>query len=386
MTRILRDIVGGREPTFSSRIQSLEDLTGKRTIDIELTAEMLGRLSDITKQLNLDPLDTTPEELYASLLLKAKEHDKLLRESYHNNLDDLIRKINNHPGSSQVPVIKHSALRSAVAKVPPKKVMSLLGYRAVSSMLKRADIEQVILGAFIHESVTWHRAFVKEIKKCKISDMTLERPKVVLLDSKLTSSLKGHHIFPYAQLAALVGVSGLLANKTCGWLELSARAGDGLFHLHQRGVYLKLNRFEPNIIKRIIDLSYISSISVTKISSVRVPWTSVYSYISRNIDEIDFDEETNVDKNDFKWNGPIELLKDIHHQLNFWKMTTITAKPTDSKPVSLNLSDIAFNALHEVSYDRRTYSNIARLTLEELLSRYFSHINERDSTLRTIGL
>lgn len=386
MTRILREIIGAKEPTFSKKIKELEELTGRHTVDIELTAELLAKLSDATKKLKLDPFDTTPEEIYAALLHRAREHDQLLRESYHHNIDEMIRRINHHDNVAEVPVIKQSSLRSIIGEVPPKKVMACLGYRSVNSLLKRADIEQVLVGAFILESVTWHRAFTKKLRQCKVSDVTLDKPKVILIDEKFVKGLKQPHNLPYVQFAGLIGISGSLCNRQCGWLEIAARSADGLFYVHQRGIYLKLFRFQTGIIKKIVEISYLSPISVSKISNVRVSWASVYNYINRNLSEILFTDESAVEKEDFKWAGPVELLKNIHHQLDYWKLTRITAKPTNSIPVSLNISDIAFNALHGLSYEQRSYSHLAKQTLDELLSRYFELVNHRDDTLRMIGI
>lgn len=386
MTRILREIIGGREPTFSARIQQLEQLTGKRTVDIELTAEMLSKLADITRKLQLDPNDTTPEEIYSALIHKAKEHDELLRNSYQQNVKSLINKINHHPNTVSIPVIKQSKLRSIIGENPPKKVMSILGYRSVASLLKRSDINQVLVGAFMHESITWHRAFSKRVKRCTTSDITLEPPKIIAVDKKLLKNYTKPFSIPYVQLAGIVGVDASNLNKPYGWLEFTARSADGLYYVHQRGIYLKINRFQPKIIKLVVDLTYLAPSSITKMASVRVPWTVIYAYISNNIDDVNFSPDGPVDRNDFMWKGSVELLKNVHQHLDFWKITKIIAKPAELKPVSLNVSDIAFNALHGVSYLERSNTALSRLTLDELLSRYFRHTIDKEEKLKNIGI
>lgn len=386
MTRILREIIGGREPTFSTRIQQLEEATGKRTVDIELTAEMLSKLSDITKKLSLDPHDTTPEELYAALIHKAKEHDLLLRQSYNENLELLIRKINHHPQAVTIPVIRQNKIRSIIGEVPPKKVMSILGFRSTASLLKRADLSQVLIGAFMHESVTWHRLFTKKLRKCSLSDITLEYPKIIAVDKRLLKNVKEPKPIPYVQLAGIVGVDTSRINQPYGWLEFIARSTDGLFYVHQRGIYLKLNRFQSRITKQLVTLTYLAPSSISKLASVRLPWSVIYLYVSSNLDEVMFTQEGPVEKDDFRWKGSVEILRDIHQQLEFWKITKIIGKPSQNKPVSLNISDIAFNALHGVSYLERTNNTLARLTLDELLSRYFRHSQDRDEKLINIGI
>lgn len=387
MTKILRDIIGAREPTFSTRINQLEQLTGKRTVDIELTANLLANISDTTKKLNLDPYDTTPQELYASLIQKAKEHDGLLRSSYDSKITELIRRINRHDAIAQVPVIKNSTLRKLISDLPPKKVMSVLKFRSVASMLKRTDIYQIIIGAFLLESVTWHRSFAKLIKStCNVSDITLSTPRVVAVSPKLTSNFVPPYNFPYIQLAGLVPITTKTVNKPGGWLELAARSTDGLFHVHQRGVYLKLYRFDPKIVKKMVDLTYVAPVSVAKIGQVNVPWSAIYNYIARNSDILNSVDESTVDSNDFKWQGSVDLLRKVHQQMDFWASTRISAKPTETRPVSLNISDIAFSTLNDVSYVQRTNAHVSKYVLDELLSRYFSHSPDKIETLKSLGL
>lgn len=387
MTKILREIIGAREPTFSTRINQLEQLTGKKTIDIELTANLLSGISDVTKKLNLDPYDTTPQELYASLVQKALEHDRMLRDSYDGKISELIKRINRHEFMAQIPVIKNSTLRKLLYDLPPKKVMSALMYRSVASMLKRSDIQQVIIGAFLLESVTWHRSFAKLIKTtCTISDISLSVPKLVVVSPKLISNIEPPYNFPYVQLAGLIPITTKTTNMPGGWLELSARATDGLFYVHQRGVYLKLFRFERIIVKKMVDLTYVAPVSVSKIGQVNVPWAAIYNYISRNINTFNSIDESTVVADDFKWQGSIDLLRKVHQQMDFWTSTRISAKPTESRPVSLNISDIAFNALNGVSYDKRVNAHVSKFVLDELLSQYFSYSQEKNETLKSLGL
>ena len=88
------------------------------------------------------------------------------------------------------------------------------------------------------------------------------------------------------QFAGIVGISEVKLKDPYGWLEFTARAVDGLFYLHQRGVYLKLHRFQSNIIKQIVDLTYLPPSSIAKISTIRIPWSVIYAYVSKNIDEM----------------------------------------------------------------------------------------------------
>ncbi len=68
MTKFLREILDAKEPLFSQAIRSLENMTGKKGIDVAYTADIMGRAHHVMRQLGLDTADTLAEELYKALV------------------------------------------------------------------------------------------------------------------------------------------------------------------------------------------------------------------------------------------------------------------------------------------------------------------------------
>ena len=54
MTKLLRDILAAQEPLFTQSLRELEFLTGRKNIDIKLSAEITEKTFDTLRSLGLD--------------------------------------------------------------------------------------------------------------------------------------------------------------------------------------------------------------------------------------------------------------------------------------------------------------------------------------------
>mgnify|MGYP000264006517 CR=1 FL=1 len=58
MSKLLRDLLQAKEPLFTQSLRELEFDTGKKSIDIKLTAEIIEKTHAATRSLGLDSSDT----------------------------------------------------------------------------------------------------------------------------------------------------------------------------------------------------------------------------------------------------------------------------------------------------------------------------------------
>lgn len=385
MTRVLRELIGAAEPSFSLRIRELEEATGRHTVDIALASDVMGALATKLKQLGLDPHDTTPQELHSALKHKVLQDDALLRRSYHGNLTAAFTALNDKAPTVAVPVFKMAAFKRLLKKQPPKRVMAKLGYRSVDSLLKRADMDQVMAGVFLHESLTWHRAFAKSLRALKDADITLERPRAVLLDPKLVEGMRAVRPI-YIQSAGIAGIPVANPAHAGSWLHAISHAAEGLYLVHQRGVYLKLHRFKDSFLKELIGLTYTAPRQYRAIRSISVPWTAIYLHASHAKHTLGIDDEAAVDSRDFFWRHPSEALPLVDRRIDFWSDTDLIGKPHREMPISLNINDIAPDTYFLIPYEHSSFAALSRALRAELLARYLHHSPERDQLLRTIGI
>jgi hypothetical protein len=93
MTKLLRDLLAAQEPLFTQSLRELEYITGKKNIDSKLSADILEKISGVTRSLGLDVADTTDRELFHALSDRVREHNENLAESLGSHNDAPIRQI-----------------------------------------------------------------------------------------------------------------------------------------------------------------------------------------------------------------------------------------------------------------------------------------------------
>ena len=384
MARLLRNLLGGSEPMFSLRLKALETATGNQKTDLKLLSDVISGGSKIIKSLGLDPSDTTPVELHARLLNQAKQDDEELVQVFNGDVQELIDQLAKKAPLTQIPVIKMSKIKTIIGSNPPKKVMLALKFRSTESMLKRAPIEQLLLGAFLLESVSWHRTFAKSLKSLTPADITMDTPKAVLINPKLIKNGR------YTQIVALqcIGLVGIpkFAKSEGSMLLTAVLTSEGLYHLHARGVLLKLGRFEESCARQIAHFTYTSPEPIGEIAKINIPWLSCYSLVSANKQLQDDMPEDVVEAGDFFWKYPSQILPLLAQRVEYWDKTTIFGLAEVGQPVSLNITDIAHDLYYRVPLSNSTCAAMRRGLNTELLARYLDKSANKENMLKKLGL
>ncbi len=73
MAKFLQQLLGAKEPNFTTTIRQLESMTGSRSIDVTYIADIIHRAHSVMRRIGLDPADTTELELYKALNAHAKD-------------------------------------------------------------------------------------------------------------------------------------------------------------------------------------------------------------------------------------------------------------------------------------------------------------------------
>lgn len=384
MARLLRNLLGGSEPMFSLKLRALESATGNQKTDLKLLSDVVAGSSKTLKALNLDPADTTPVELHALVLNKAKSDDEELGRAFNNDSQKMIDRLASKAPLTQVPVIKDVKIKTILGRNPPRKVMLALGFRSTESMLKRAPLEQLLLGAFLLESINWHRTFAKSLKALTPADITMATPKVTLINPRLIKNGR------YTQIVALqcIGLVGVpkFPKVTGSALLTAVLASEGLFHLHARGVLLKLSRFEESCARQIAHFTYTSPEPIGEVGKVNIPWLSCYSFVASNKQLQNSMTEGVVEASDFFWQHPSQVLPMLNQRIEIWDKTTIFGLADETHPISLNISDIAHDLYYRVPLSNSTCTAMRRGLNTELLARYLDKSANKENILKKLGL
>ena len=74
--QVLAELLSAREPIFSLAIRQLEAESGRTGADIRLANEIEQKVKLKTKELGLDPEDTSGKELHHALIDLIKKHEQ----------------------------------------------------------------------------------------------------------------------------------------------------------------------------------------------------------------------------------------------------------------------------------------------------------------------
>jgi hypothetical protein len=205
MSKYISELLGAVEPVFGMAISQMELASGNPSVDVRLTAEIIGKAHMKTKALGLDPVDTTGKELQAALINLIERHDHFLAKRLGGNdptdVEDMLARIKlvvDRLGiSKQAWVLKHSVAKRLLKNNPPKNLMKALGYRSIDSMLKREPISELFGAVRFMESAKWLNGFLGTYWQLRPSDFESRDIEVVHMDPKKW----GKHAEPFVMRA-----------------------------------------------------------------------------------------------------------------------------------------------------------------------------------------
>ncbi|MBI4034692.1 hypothetical protein HY380_02210 [Candidatus Saccharibacteria bacterium] len=236
MSHTLTAALGESETLIKPLLTKLETLTGRPSEDLRLLSEMKQLARHKMTQLGLDPNDTTAEELHHSLKLKyandCQSFDQAINleagADFSLRFKKLTAVIRQAIGQAEVWALKPAAGRQLLKSLPPKKLMKLLGYRSLESMLKRQPLAAILISAPFCEPISWQADFKRQLTKLSSSSYGLQPAKIIELPAKL-GQLKGpDNGVAASQLVAAVGLWPAEANTESANLSLYLTLASGL--------------------------------------------------------------------------------------------------------------------------------------------------------------
>lgn len=390
MSNIIAALLGADQPFFSMSIDRLEKASGQPAEDIRLSLEILQKYRRKLRELGLDPNDTTPKELYFSLLSLAKLHDKFLARRL-TGLDNppiakLLKALPAFIESLDIAdncwVIKPVVAKRLLKSWPPPTLMKHLHFRSVDSMTKRLPIEVIFSITRISEDESWQSKLLTKYAKLTPKDFEQRPVKIVGLDGakwlpfgQKQLARKHHNIAHSKELGAILILPvnsdyrpGLALSTilTCLHYIQEIRTFSSYHKLQQTRsdfgelVYLNM-AFDPG----------------RQALMARHPlhWRTIHrSYGRRPKHQHPEIFEPYLNPKDLEWRPSEDLLYNYEPALQFWHQHEYVGvlSPVGG-PVSFNLLDNAINLLNNRPYGHHVSTNFIKALRHELDSRYLNH-------------
>lgn len=399
MTRVLSELLGAKEPGFRIGLRQLEDASGEPREDIRLTVELQHDLHNQLRLLNLDPLDTTGQELYNALLLRVKEDNEVLVSLLHSDDSgsNLMPSIERLISELAVPKIIFG-LKSASAKRllrahPPKKAMKQLGYRSMESMLKHEAVGLLFAAAHITEGVQWHVSMLAAYKKLIPRDFEA-RPITILAPTherweKIAASYvtrNKQNIICFRELGTIILLP--LGNRRLDGAPLAATLLTlrAINEVRSSSAYLKLHQVHQDFGYTVANIARHEPLTKASVAGVVLPWNLLQRYFARHQDAYNPDIfEPHIQADDLQWHPAEDSLAELHPRFEFWRGAAHLGLLDAHQPVSLNFLDVVLNFCNKLPYEQRIVHYVREHIWQELMLRYLRQTNLEEAVHKQLS-
>ncbi len=392
MTRYLSESLQAPEPFFRLSLKRLENMNGNPSSDIRLSTAVLHETQTKLTDLGLDPLNTTPKELYHVLNERVKADDKQLTRSLRfraaehvsaeaDIVSGMVHALKTETQSRQCFAIKSARFKAILKKIPPKKAMKQLGYRSVDSFLKHESVASCLAAAWLTESGAWRNQLMEQYKHSKAADF--ETRSVLIFEptaqkwrklAEQSVEQNKHNILSFKELGAVV-LLPLPSDVPPGVVTVSlGLAIHELNEVYADSTYLKLCQVHPNFNELFRNVINSEANLNSKLLYRSVPWHLIQRYYSRLSTELKTELfEPHINSDDMSWQAVEDALTRIEPKLSFWKGSAHLGFLHQHQSVSLNIVDAALNVCNNLPFEKRVTQAFQRSLWNELLLKYLNH-------------
>jgi hypothetical protein len=390
MSKIISEMLGAKEPLFSLSIKQLEQVSGNPSADVRLTAEIIGKVRLKTKELGLDPEDTTAKELYYALQNKVRRDNIRIKTSLlgvpgdNDVINDLVPPMVKVANDAKIPkkswVIKRSVAKRLLSKMPPKQMMKHLGYRSIDSMLKNEPFDEMYTALRFSEGPEWLNKYNELFKTITPSDFEQRDIHIVVMDHDKWVDLAAHytekkkHNVTHTKEMGVIAVLPMHQAKMRG---LPLKTLPLLFHyineIRLYSAFFKLKSTHPKFGAEVVDTLIADTGKAAVMAGQNIHWRVLQRYFGKLEDEKHPEAfEPHVHPEDLHWRKAEDVLYQLDPALTFWQDLDYVALNYRNKPVALNLMDVAFGYSNEIEFEDRYFYHFRESLWNEVFIRYMS--------------
>lgn len=369
-------------------VASLESLSGYGSADIRLTSRIAADVRKKIAGLNLDPDDTSPEELYEALKQKLAHDEKQLirylrtqaavKVNAEADINDGLKCVLEELAyDSQCLSLKNSSLNRMMKKYPPKKTMKSMGFKSIDSMLKHNPAALILMALNLHESKSYLASFYSEFKKCKYSDFELKPINLIFItEPKWQKAFRSSLGSGSSRIVASYELSSLIIypfQNTPGSGELISNfdlALDEMTRIASASAYLRLHLLDAAFGEKVYNIVASEEIVAAELGTRPIPWHLVQSNLHNLTDGLDL---IHVNLGDLCEKSFKQIFHDSVGLLSFWHDSEHLGYFKENTHVSLNLSDLARDLYLRNGFSNRISSGLNVHSELELLKSYLEH-------------
>lgn len=385
MSRLLSELLNAEEPMFTMALQQLERVSGNASVDVRLTAEIVGKVHMKLRALGLDPKDTTGPELYAALIGLLKRHDTFLAQRIGiddpEDVEQVLGRILDTVPALNLPmrawVMKPATAKRLLKQTPPKRVMKQLGYRSIDSMIKRESIHELYAALRFLESKEWLDRFIAKYKTLRPADFETRKIELIQMDSEKWGKSAMQYVNQSRQNITYLKEMGVVAMMP---LPIKRMAGLTiitlpliLHYINEIRVYatfFKSQQTRADFAQTIIETLVSDPGKHAAIAGHHIHWRVIHRHLGSEHATVKDLFEPHVDAEDLLWRKAEETLYRLEPALHFWYDMEYVGVLFDGHPVSFNLTDVAISYANNLKYGTQSAYHMRQNIWNELYLRY----------------
>lgn len=400
MSKLLTDLLAAKEPLFTHALQQLERASGDTGEDVRLTADIIEKFNAKVKELGLDPNDSTGPEIYNALLNLAKEHDKHLAdlvgakdsEDVHEVIPKVIELINKTDMPRRVWAMKKSVAKSFLKETPPPKIMEMLGYTSVDSMLKNENLFEIYGALRFAETPEWLNEFNTHYERLTPSDFETREIALVQMPKERWGDIAKHFIEKKRHLNTHLkelGVVLLLPPTEDRMTGITTKIFALTFHYYNEvrlySSFFKMQQVKKGFGKIFVDTLLADPGNAAIMAGQNIHWRVIQRYFGKLDDEYHPEVfEPHVQPEDLHWRHAEEQMYLVDPELAYWQGLDYVGRMYDGRPLTMNFIDVSLSYANGISYEDRYTYHFSESLWNEVFMRYMGKKNLEEQILKQL--
>ena len=372
-----------KEPLFEQALYQLEQLTGKKGVDVKLAAEIAQTAADRIKQLGLPP-DCSGPELYEVLTKLVKQHDEHLAHALGGkdtaSTAEMIPLIVKAGQSAPLPkdgwFLKTDVAREMLRKHPPLGIMERLGYHLVSQLLENENIFELMLALRFAETPEWLNKFDKFYHDLTPADFESRDIQVVPFslskwgDIAVAFVHKKRHNLTHSKEMGAIAILPMTVERMPGvTLQVLPVMLHYFNEIRLYSTYFKLMKSKKNFGEILATTLVADTPDIALVEHGRIHWRVIQRYFAKLKEPHPEIFEPHVQPEDLHWRRAEEVLYEIDPELEFWRGLDYVAVLKGQDTVTFALMDVSLSYSNGLAYDDRYLYHFRESLWNEVFAR-----------------
>lgn len=385
MSRLLSELLAAEEPLFGMAIKQMEQVSGDTSVDVRLTAEIVGKVHMKMRSLGLDPSDTSGPELYHALFNLVRQHDDFIAKrigiSDNQDVKEVISRVSELVLALDIPttawVLKPSVAKRLLKKTPPKRVMKRLGYRSIDSMIKRESVHELFAAMRFIESKKWLDDFIAGYEKLTPSDFETRQIQIVQMstdkwgDSAMHFVQQNRHNITHLKEVGAVAILPLPIERISGITLITLTLL--LHYINEIRVYssfFKSQQMKADFARTIVSTLVHDPGKHAKVGNQQIHWRVVHRHFGSVHTTTPDIFQPHIETEDLLWRKTEEVLYRLEPALHFWYDIEYAGVLFGDRPVSFNLMDMVVSYVNNAAYGNQSVQHMRDSIWNEIYLRY----------------